>query len=239
MDYLLKTEQFSGPMDKLLELIEARKMEVTELNLAGVTADFLSYLESIESAPPRLLADFVVIASKLLLIKSKALLPNLELSPEDEKDISDLEGQLKFYQAFKPAMGHMKKLWGSGGFSVSRPLMAGRPIVFYPSEAVTLENLSKAIRGIFEELAKFAMETKTIKSPLVSLEEKIQELIGFMEKSAANPGVSASLNFQELKKNRSRPEIIVMFLAVLHLLQRQIVKAEQKGEFSDIMIEKA
>lgn len=225
-------------MEKLLELIEGRKMEITELNLAGVTADFLSYLESLESAHPRLLADFVVIASKLLLIKSKALLPNLELSPEDEEDIRGLEEQLKFYQAFKPAMGHIKNLWESAGFSVSRPLMAGRPVVFYPSEAITLENLQKAMGGVFEELAKFAMETKTIKSPLVSLEEKIQELIGFMEKSAASDS-PASINFRELKKDKSRPEIIVMFLAVLHLLQRQIVKVEQSGEFSDIMIEKA
>ena len=85
MNYELKTEQFSGPIEKLWELIEEKKLEITELNLAEVTADFLNYLKTIEKVEPKLLADFVVIASRLLLIKSKALLPNLELTVEEEK----------------------------------------------------------------------------------------------------------------------------------------------------------
>ena len=99
MNYEFKTEQFSGPIEKLLELIEEKKMEITELNLADVTADFLKYLEKLESVESRLLADFIVVASKLLLIKSKAILPGLPITEEEEKDIKDLGSAVKFLSA--------------------------------------------------------------------------------------------------------------------------------------------
>ena len=89
--YQLNIQQFFGPIEKLLELIEEKKMEITDLNLAEVTADFLNYLKTLVNVDSRVLADFVVVASRLLLIKSKALLPSLELTEEEEQDISDLK----------------------------------------------------------------------------------------------------------------------------------------------------
>ncbi len=106
--YELKIEQFSGPLEKLLELIEERRMEITELSLAEITADFLQYLKNIETVEPRFLADFVAIAAQLLLIKSKALLPGIKLTSEEEEKIKDLEGRLLFYKNFKPAIVYLK-----------------------------------------------------------------------------------------------------------------------------------
>ena len=232
MNYELRTEKFSGPLEKLLELIEEKRLEITELSLAAVTADFLKYLQGIEAAHPRILADFVVVASRLLLIKSKALLPNLELTSEEEKSIKDFEAQLRFYQSFKPALGHLKTLWDRKKFSAGRQFMAGRPIIFYPSANVTMKNLERAVAAIFDVLNRLATETGTIKSSLISLEEKIQEIINLFKKSKS----LNALKFKELKKEKSKAEIIVMFLALLHLLHEQLVRVEQKGKFSDMRI---
>jgi segregation and condensation protein A len=235
-NYELKLEQFSGPIEKLLGLIEERKMEITDLNLAEVTADFLNYVnglknggEEAKTIDSRILADFIVIASQLLLIKSKALLPNLELTGEEENEIKDLENRLQFYKQFKPAMGYLKKLWENGGVSVSRPLFSGLPAVFYPAKNIKIEELQKLIREIFESFQQLAEKSQTVKSSLITLEEKIEEIM---------KRLGPDLNFGELTREKPRAEIVVLFLALLHLLAKQLIKVEQKSKFSDIMIEK-
>src|SRR4051812_15045342 len=101
--YELKIGEFSGPLEKLLELIEAQKMDVSEVSMAKVTDDFLKYLETLKDpdsaiavfpADLRVLADFISIASRLIFLKSKYLLPGLALSDEEEADIKDLEERL-------------------------------------------------------------------------------------------------------------------------------------------------
>ena len=230
MNYELKIEKFSGPIEKLLGLIEEKKLEITELNLAEVTADFLNYVKRIENIEPRFLADFVVIAAKLLLIKSKALLPNLQLTEEEEKDIKDLENRLKIYRQFKPAIDHLKELSERNKISISQPLFSRRPIIFYPSENLKIGELHKAIKGIFGNFKQFQNETKIIKSSLITLEEKIEEIVSRL-------GIE-SFRFEELTKEKPRSEIIVLFLALLHLLAKQSIRVEQKEKFSDIMINK-
>jgi len=234
--YELKLEQFTGPIEKLLDLIEERKLEITELNLAEVTADFLNYLNGLKSVngeaksiDSRILADFIVVASQLLLIKSKALLPNFQLTGEEEKDIKDLQSRLHFYQQFKPAMGHLKKLWEQNNISISRPLFSGRPAFFYPSDNIKINDLYKLVKEIFETIQQLSEKSQTIKSSLITLEEKIEEIMNRL---------GPDLNFGKLAKEKPRSEIIVLFLALLHLLAKQLIKVEQKKQFSDIMIEK-
>jgi len=249
--YELQLEQFSGPIDKLLGLIEEKKMEITELSLAEVTADFLRYLETLKnteevqsSAAYRILADFIVVASQLLLIKSKALLPNFVLTGEEEKSIKDLESRLRFYQQFKPAMNYLKKFWEQNNVSFSRPLftyLVGRPangpIIFYPAENIKIDELHKRIKEIFGALQQFSGQSQTIKSSAVSLEEKIQEILNRLKNVLANEQKSGpGLGFGELMKEKPRSEIIVLFLAILHLLIAQSIKVEQKNKFEEIII---
>ena len=235
--YEVRTEQFKGPLEKLLELIEGEKMEITQLNLGLVTDDFLKYLKSIkrESAERteeelRLLADFIVIASRLILIKSKALLPSLELTIEEEQDIKELEKRLKLYQQLKPAMALIKKLYAGKNLSASRPFFANRPVVFNPSQNISIENLNKTMKAIFEAVKLLSLETQTIEISLIKLEEKIEEIMLKIQ-----DGIK---NFGHLIKEKSKKEIIVMFLALLHLLREQTVEVEQAEGFSEIVIKK-
>src|SRR3989344_9467667 len=112
MTYELALDAYRGPLDKLLELVEEKKLAITEISLAAVTADFLAYLKKLEAEKidQILLADFLAVASKLILIKSKFLLPSL-VTEEDELEIRDLEIRLRLYQEIKQAMILVKRSW--------------------------------------------------------------------------------------------------------------------------------
>ena len=96
MGHIFKLEQFEGPLDLLLRMIEEEKMDVTQVALSKVTDQFIQYLTGVEEKQPEELADFLVVASKLLLIKSRVLLPQVVL----EEDGSDLEKQLRIYKEY-------------------------------------------------------------------------------------------------------------------------------------------
>ena len=245
--YEIKTEQFSGPLEKLLELIEAEKMAVNEVSLAKVTDGFLKYLAEFRvggggeerfRVDLRVLADFVAIASRLIFLKSKFLLPGIALSGEEEADIKDLEERLKRYQALKPAIRHLQSMWRANHRSYGRPYFLGRGTglaagqhVFYPGNTVDTGALRGSLERIFETVKTYAFETETIKQKIVSLEEKITEVLGRIQNEGAT-------QFTRLTGEKSRAEMIVVFLAILHLAREQIILLEQMDNFSDIMVKK-
>ena len=94
------------------------------------------------------------------------------MTEEEEKDIKDLENRLKIYRQFKPAIDHIKRLSEQKRILISQSLFSRRPTIFYPSENLKVNELYKAIKGIFENFKQFQNETKIIRSSLVTLEEK-------------------------------------------------------------------
>src|ERR1700741_5234695 len=99
--FSLQTDKFQGPIELLLELIESRKMHISDVSLREVAEAFLSHIESFPELPVADTANFVYVASILLLIKSKSLLPNLELTREEEGSIDELEKRLKLFKLLK------------------------------------------------------------------------------------------------------------------------------------------
>lgn len=256
MSYELKLEQFSGPLDKLLELIEERKLGITEISLAQVTGDFLAYLETLkkaekEAASPEeaafslgVLSDFIVVASRLILIKSKSLLPEVSLTDEEEAEIKDLERRLSIYRDLKPAMKILARLWNEGNREFSRPYLLVRQFagasgagersgsgIFYPGENLDAKGLADSLGRILDAFKRFELETQTIKEKIVTIEEKIQEIVGRLT-------AIAEITFKDFSEKKSRSEIIVIFLAMLHLAREQLIFLEQKAHFSDIIIRK-
>ncbi len=218
-------------------MIEARKLEITQVSLALVTDDFLKFVQGMNAAGKerseeeiRFLSDFVAIASRLLLIKSKALLPSLELSTEEQEDIKDLEQRLKFYQQFKPAMMHLKTLYERDAIAVARPLLLGRPSIFYPSPEITPTTMHAAMATLFDALKAAALEFKKVENTVVKLEEKIEEIM-----TKVTAGIKS---FGHLINERSKKEVVVLFLALLHLLRDQHIHVEQSDRFGDIAIKK-
>ncbi len=245
--YELKLEKFSGPLEKLLELIEDQKLDVNELSMAKVTDDFLKYLDTFRKdgvntngfrADLRLLADFIAVASRLIFLKSKYLLPNLPLTVEEEESIKDLEARLVIYRDIRPAFKLIGKLWREGHHAYSRPYFLGHGAglprgqsVFYPGTKTDVSCLNEAIQNIFEEVTTYKLEEETIKGTIVTLEEKIQEVLARILKEGDS-------DLKHLSGEKSRTEMIVVFLAVLHLAREQLIRLEQIENFSDIMVKK-
>ena len=180
MEYKVNLEKFNGPLDLLLSLIEEKKMAIGEVVLSQVTDQFLEYLKQFQSGVSteyqRILADFLVVASRLILIKSRTLLPGLVLSQEEEGDIKDLEERLKAYQQIK--------IWGRelGKWTRNRPSYFGRdsylnmPVVFYPPQNISADDLYKIYESFLKTLPQIEkLEEKNLQR-VVTLEQKIQEL---------------------------------------------------------------
>ena len=120
-------EKFSGPLDLLLSMIESEEMDITEINLAKIADEYVSYIQSLTDIDPEELADFLVVAAKLLFIKSKALLPYLYID-DDEDDTGDLERQLKMYKEFIEASKKVKEILESENFLFIPPLVKSRRV---------------------------------------------------------------------------------------------------------------
>jgi segregation and condensation protein A len=242
--YEVKTEAFSGPLEKLLELIEGKKMDITQISLAEVTADFLLYVGSLKTelekakkteneeektTSLRALADFLVVASQLILIKSKALLPDMALSQEEEEGIYDLERRLKIYSQLKPVFALTKKSWIEARRIYSRTMLTSIAPVFYPPKEVKVGDLKSALGKLLDTLGSLFLDTETIKKQLFSLEDKIIEVTKKI--------VSGISKFSEIIGKKKKGEIIVMFLALLHLLGENTFTVSQRKLFEEINIE--
>lgn len=230
-NYEVKLDKFSGPLEKLLEMIEERELEVTMVSLAQITGDFLEYLKTLDetSKHPSVLADFVVVASRLLLIKSKAILPSLELTEEEETDIKDLEQRLRVYKEFKIASELMEKTWENKRSVYGRELFTNLPVVFYPSSNLSIASMQEKLNELLHELAALIPDKQTVKKVVMTLEQKVKELMVRLKEQAQH-------SFKNLSQDKPKIEIIMIFLAVLHLLRERLISAEQPEQFSDISI---
>ncbi|TSC60870.1 MAG: segregation and condensation protein A [Parcubacteria group bacterium Gr01-1014_107] len=227
--YKVKVESFEGPLDLLLSLIEERKLFINDISLAKVTDDFVEYIKGVDHFPIALSAQFILIASTLLLIKSKSLLPILELTEEEEGDIETLEKRLEEYRRIKELSQHLHRLFG-------RALIFGRSQryfepVFSPTTEINKRNLLDSLKAVLNDfpVENSKLSKATVKKVL-SLEEAIERIIKRIEKSLI-------LNFKEFSsKESTRENIIVSFLALLELFKRGTVELTQEKQFGDIQI---
>lgn len=229
----IKIDVFEGPLDILLQLIEAKKLEITTISLAEVTDQYISYLKKIEEVHPEMLVDFLTIASRLILIKSKALLPILEVSKEAEEDMADLARRLEEYRIIKLLAKKIQELDKQKNISFSR--MSDKSIrpVFFPPRNVTVKVLHKFFDKISKELfiSSQVLPKREMKE-IIKLEDRIKELQAKVMGGHINSFSSFSA------KGSSRLEIIVNFLALLHLLKQGIIMVEQRDVFGEIGIRK-
>jgi len=228
--FQIKTEFFEGPLDLLLSLIEKRKLFINDIALSKVADDFIAYLNSLDKFPIADSADFLVIASTLLLIKSRSLLPSLNLTEEEQKDIGDLELRLKMYQRIKDLSLGIKNLFGKN--IIFFPEQRKRPIVFSPDQTMTKENLLTAIISVLRSIPKTENIPKAIVKKVISLEEMIGNLTQRIQSSI-------KLSFREFANvgKEERVNVIISFLAMLELVKQGIVEVKQNNQFDDIEIE--
>ncbi len=226
LSYTVKTDAFEGPLDLLLELVTKRKLFVNDVSLAEVTDDFIKYLEGHEEFPIGESAEFIVVASTLMLIKSKSLLPMIDLSPEEEESIHDLENRLILYQRAKELSLFIKSLYGKKIIFDKNP-SKNQLVVFSPDSKTDPKNLLAALENLFESLPKKDVLPKVSVKKVISLEEMIERLI-------ARVSTASKINFKDFHGTKGKLDyekkvsIIVGFLAMLELVKRGVIRVTQK-----------
>lgn len=238
----ITTEKFSGPLGLLLNLIESEEMDITEIALAKIADEYVAYVRANQGIDPEELADFLVIAAKLLFIKSKALLPYL-YAGEEEEEINDLERQLKMYKEFVEASKKVKELVLSDRRLFLPPLTKNRrsglniPVFCPPAKlnaALLHERFLMLLDSLAEELAKRQEEKlpEKILEPKINIDEKIASIKDMLLNKL-------KVNFSRLLASAStKTEVIVSFLAVLELAKQKELFFEQDELFSEIHISK-
>lgn len=226
--YEIKTEKFNGPLDLLLQLIDEDKLEITEISLAQVTDQYLTHLQRIPERDPEELADFLVVAARLLLLKSKALLPELQ---EEEPD--DLAAQLRLYKEFIEAARKIKAIIAEGKFTFSREHLPPKTkIEFSPPRQLKLEEMKNAFLIVLRRLEPLVKLPRQIIEKTISLQQKIFEIHNLLKQEKR-------IFFGQLVNSaKSKTEIIINFLALLELLKQQELRVRQGKLFEEIIVEK-
>ncbi|MCK5466338.1 segregation/condensation protein A [Candidatus Parcubacteria bacterium] len=239
MSYIVKASHyqsqekiFEGPLDLLLDLIEKEELEVTDVSLAQVANQFLKYLENSENVSPEYLADFLLVAGKLILIKSKAILPTLELEKEEEEDIEELKARLKEYKKFKEVAKELRKLESRKRIFFSRQSYSGMKTIFCPPKELSALDLQNIFENILDKLPKVEILAKETIKKIISIKDKID----YLKKSLLE---RVNLTFHSaISNNKDRVEIVVTFLAMLELARNNVVSVEQEEMFGEIRIKK-
>ncbi|MDP3964412.1 MAG: ScpA family protein [bacterium] len=227
--HTITLEQFEGPLDLLLKLIEEQKLDITEVSLSRVTDQYLAYLHALEERPTDELADFLVVAAKLLLIKSKALLPVFQA---DDDEI-DLESQLKIYKEFLDASKAIHEIILRKRHPYPRPVnkQYEEPI-FNPPSNLKLDDMKAFMLAVIERLEPIVHVPEEVIERTVSIQEKIRAIETLINSSG-------ELRFRNLVNSAaSKTEIIVTFLALLELIKQNTITVRQDIIFEDISIKR-
>ena len=238
--YTVKTPVFEGPLDLLLDLVSKRKLFINDVSLAQVTDDFIAYLEDHKSLgssiPIGESAEFLVVASTLMLVKSRSLLPTLELTEEEEESISDLEERLRLYARTKELANGLGKIFGREVIFEKLP-KKNVSIIFSPDTKTDLDNLLSVLKNLINTLPKEEKLSKATVKKVVSLEEMIGRLAERISKASRMSfrDFSGQGHSGELTPEK-KVSIIVSFLAMLELVKRGAIRVSQESK-GDIEIE--
>lgn len=232
VSYTVDTPIFAGPLDLLLQLIERAELDITRLALAQVTDQYLDYLKTLENQLADEVSAFIVIAARLIQIKSEALLPRPPIREQGEEDPGDaLAKQLRLYKQFKMAAEHLSIRESFQLRSFLRlaptPKVEGK----LDLSGITINELVFAAYDIYENKKPSQQLSTVVRAPKVTIREKIGEIISNITKTG-------SFRFRNLfNRVSSRLEVVVTFLAMLELVKRHIVLAKQESLFGDISLE--
>ena len=228
--YQVKLEKFEGPLELLLELIEKEKLSITELNLARVTDQYLEHIKNNQSINLGNLADFLSVAAKLILIKSRALLPVLKFSEEEEEEIDDLTHQLEEYKKFKEISQQIKKLAMAGTVSFSKPSDQKITSIFYPPENINAYDLKKYFQKVLSEIPVATVLQEEIVDEVITLEERISDLEVMLR------GRVQTCFSEIVSQAKDKIDVIVSFLAMLEMVRQKMIKVDQQELFQDIKL---
>lgn len=229
--FAVKTHVFEGPLELLIELVEKRKLLINDISLAAVTDEYMATVAKMQELSLPNTVQFVQLAATLLLIKSKSLLPVLELSSEEEDRVDDLEIRLKRYAFFRDIAVTMGEQFGRA-VAFERRYVPDHTPLFVTDGYTTVAELHTAISEVLHQLPRPTPKPAVTVKTVMSLEEMISNLHKRIEKAL-------QVNFTDLvPRDKEKAHVIVGFLAVLESVKQGSVLAEQEERFADFTISK-
>lgn len=227
--HTISVQNFEGPLDVLLQMIEGKELDISEVSLSDICDQYVQYVEiHTDDISPSELADFLMIASRLLMLKVRKLLPMLQ--PEEEEDETSLEDQLKMYKLFHDAANTLAK--NDYGFAQSLPRKMQQKeytTTFQPDKQINLQSLQKTYQQVIKGVPFIRLPEKTIRKTL-NIQSRITELRLLLE------GMS-EVSFKGITKEaEDNADVIVSFIALLELVKLQEIELEQPTMFEDITI---
>lgn len=235
MEFNVKLDRYEGPYTKLLELIEQRKLSITEISLVEVSDDYIAYIKTLEQKNLVDISQFIVVASTLILMKAKSLLPGVVYTEEEEKQVHDLEKKLELYAMLTEACSKINSVYMKQQLhSREHVKYKGKP-VFVPDSRVTpafIQSIALLTLMSFvipKQLVKVAVEQALrIENVIESLLERVRTAQGVTLQSLA----TGAKTLEERKKM-----LIVNFIAILELLRSGSINVEQHADGGEIRIQ--
>jgi len=232
--YTIQTDLYAGPLDLLLDLIDRAELDITKLALAQVTDQYLAYMHQLTDRDAAEVSAFLVIAARLVQIKSAALLPRppmLEANGDEVDPGEALAQQLLLYRRFKQLAGELEKRQQAG---LHTYLRIAAPVMKVEARldltGITLADLQKAAWHIFATRNALPALSQVVNLPRITISDRIRSILAALR-------IDHTPTFQHLLQNRSRLEIVVTFLAMLELVKRHIISASQDHLFDDIQLQ--
>jgi segregation and condensation protein A len=224
--YQLRLPVYEGPLDVLLRLIEREQLAISEVSLLAIFDQFIAFIHALESPQPDVIAEFIAVAGRLSLLKSRSLLPRPTIDVEEPDDV-DLVRQLEEYRAVKAAgelLADRQRL-GAGAFGrgdgIARPAPAVSRLIPQPSASLA--------RAVFRWMSR--VPESPVHFPLtrgVTLREMISRIFAALE-------FDTRVSFDLIRGTcRTRQDTAVAFLAILTLLRRQAIEVSQQELFGPI-----
>ena len=273
MSFTHKQGRFEGPYHKLLELIEERKLSINEISLALIADEYISYIKSLSTNTTEVnidksdtieivkdtiaevdnkddISQFIVVASTLMLIKAKSLLPTMEYSKEEKAEVANLEYKLNLYKVLIDSSKLIKKLWHKQNYN--REKMKFDIIVFAPGNVRSITLQSVSILTIVK-LPHLERLKSVAVAQAIKIENVIDDIMLYISsESIQNAGSHITLSFKDIynnilikyrniknntqnnkegtEKNQEKTYKIVSFLGILDLIRKGLIEAEQSGE---------
>jgi segregation and condensation protein A len=235
IDYTFQLPAFEGPLDLLLKLIEREELDITEIALAQVADQYLAHVRALDAPDPNALSAFLVMAARLLLIKSRALLPRPPAPPSPDQPLdeaAELARQLREYQRYKQAAQLLRAWEDQGRRSYLR--LAPPPLPAAPRDQqldVTIGDMIAAVQRRMQLLLPLDPPDLPLPAPKVIT---VAEMADRIRKRLQAQGWVAFEDLLSLAARRV--EVVVALWSVLELLKRRAIVVEQTELFGAIMV---
>lgn len=236
VDYTTVLENFEGPLDLLLFLINKEEIEIKDIFVSEVTGQFLEYVKGLPYVDVDKVSDYLNIAATIIKIKAQALVPNLEedsaIEAEIEEDKAQLIRALEEFKLIKEESKKLKELETIGYYFKEPDKDVGETKTVFSLEGLTLEGLVNAFSTLMikRESARVNEEVREIPRDEYTVEQKITFVMECLEERE-------QIGFEELfTRDFTKSEIVTTFQAMLELLKHQFLRVRQEEAFGEIII---